>query len=455
MTYAEALAVLARALKAGIHPGLDATRALVRELGDPHHRYASVQVAGTNGKTSTARLLAALLDAEGMRAALYTSPHLERYPERFEIAGAIVSDADFARAISAATHAALTAGLVADESVTEFELLTAAALWLFGDAGVDVAVLEVGLGGRWDATSVVSPAVAVITGIALDHTDRLGDTLEAIAAEKAAIIGPASAPVLGPGTAGVERVFIERAESLATHPRAVRGAGEPTPVAEELTARFAVTGETAGIAGETRFDVRGVHATYQDLRVVAPAYQAANAATAITAAEAVLGRALDAEAARRALRETRFPGRFELVATDPAVVVDGSHNPEAAAYLARAIERAWPDPAERPVLVLGVLADKDAAGIIAALAPVVSRIAVTRPGSPRALQAEALSDLVFAVTGRRPECHDTVGDALSSAVRESVPVVVAGSLVLAGEARRIAAERGSGGNGWETADGAT
>ena len=176
MTYDDAVATLEDALKFGMDPSLEPIRAMCAAMGDPQKRYRCVQVAGTNGKSSTTRMIAALLHAQGLRVGLYVSPHLIKYPERIEIDGRVVSDEDFARGIEVALDAAARAGVQA----TEFELLTAAALWLFAREDVDWAVLECGLGGRWDATSVVDPQVAVITGVALEHTAILGDTIEKI-----------------------------------------------------------------------------------------------------------------------------------------------------------------------------------------------------------------------------------------------------------------------------------
>lgn len=441
--YADALSMLKRALTFGINPTLEGVQALCEALGRPQDAFASVQVAGTNGKTSTARMTAALLRSQGLRTALYTSPELERYPERMEVDGAVASDADFALAVHAAVEAgerlrgAGSTGTA--EGFTEFELLTAGALWLFRERGIEAAVLEVGLGGRWDATSVVSPSVAVITGIGLDHTAILGDTLEEIAAEKAAIIKPASAPVLGPGTEGLDAIFTAQAEASHTHARAVRETAAPTPVDEALTVRFGVTSRPSAPGGSTVVDVRGVHAEYPALSFAGPGYQAANIATAVAAAEAALGRALEADAARRALAALAIPGRFELVRSAPAVIVDGSHNPQAAAVLAEAVREAFPDPATRPRVLLGVLADKDATGIVAALAPVSAGFAVTEPLSPRALPAEELARVVRDVTGETPRAYASLAEGLATEAGVSAggALLVTGSLTTAGQARRI------------------
>ncbi len=440
--YLDAVAVLRAALKFGVNPSLDGIVALCEELGRPQDDLVSVQVTGTNGKTSTARLIEALLRAEGVATGLYTSPELERYPERVEVRGAVVSDADFTKAVSAALEAAARVTMAAGAApgaaadATEFELLTAAALWLFRERGVAFAVLEAGMGGRWDATSVVTPEVAVVTGVGLDHTAVLGDTREAIAAEKAAIIKPGSVAVLGPGTAGVEHVFTAQAEQTGARLLAVRESGQSSPVGEAHTVRFAVLERPASPLGSTLLEVAGPRGARRSLAVRAPAYQARNVATAVAAAEAALGRELSLAQAGPALEAMRFPGRFEVFREAPVLVVDGSHNPEAATVLAEAVADAWPDAGSRPLIVLGVLADKDAEGIVSALAPVAGGFAVVEPDSPRALPAARLAGIVRAVTGISPELLGPVSTAVSSLVAGAASdVVITGSLVTAGQAR--------------------
>jgi dihydrofolate synthase/folylpolyglutamate synthase len=436
---------LERSLKFGIHPSLEGIRALTFAMGRPQDAFASVQVTGTNGKSSTTRMVAAIVAAEGLRTGAYTSPHLESYAERIEIDGAPVSESEFAAAVSEAMGAARRFGgetHVAEASdtggsFTEFELLTAAALWLMRERRVDVACLEVGMGGRWDATSVVDPAVAVVTGVGLDHTERLGGTLDAIAHEKSFVIKEGSSVVLGPGTWPVADVFLERASQLGLHPRFVAEAGNDSPVDEQLTVRYSVRRGPDRPGGRLLMDVRGVHADYRGLELTAPSYQAPNVATAVAAAECVLGRALRPDGVRAALSGMRFPGRFELVCADPPVVIDGAHNPQAAAVLAAAVTQAWPDPDLRPWCVLGVLVEKDAEGIVAALAPVVAGFVVTRPRSPRARAVEDLAAVVESVTGVRPEAVDDLAAAVASARGRAggTGVLITGSLYTAGQAR--------------------
>lgn len=437
MDYAAAVRELESALKFGIEPSLDGIRALTDAMGRPQDAFASVQVTGTNGKSSTTRLCAALLQAEGLSTAAYTSPHLESYTERIELGGLPVTEADFALGMSAAVEAARGAG--GARSYTEFELLTAAALWLMRERGVDLACLEVGMGGRWDSTSVVDPAVAVVTGVGLDHTERLGSTVEAIAADKSQIIKPGASVVLGPATEGVLDIFLERTAALGLHPRFVAEGDLASPVAEALTVRYSVRRRPDRPGGALVLDVRGVHSEYPGLELTAPAYQAPNVAIAIAAAECALGRALGADDVRGALAAMAFPGRFELLASDPPLVIDGAHNPQAAGVLAYAIADAWPDESSRPLCVLGVLTDKDAAGIVEALAPVVDGFVATQPDSPRARDAADLAAIVEHATGSWPEIRPDLADALAHARGRAGGrgVVVTGSLYTAGQARTL------------------
>lgn len=476
--YRHAVGFLSSALRFGIHPSLEGITALAHALGDPQSRYVSLQVAGTNGKSSTSRILAALLAAEGFRVGLFTSPELVEYPERFEVDGEVISHATFAHIIDEVERTAAcieettdgpigicggkqgavgrhdadgdTGGIrytqnreeyevaEGDEHVfTEFEYLTAAALKLFADEGVDFAVFEVGLGGRWDATSIVDPAVATICGIGFDHQGILGDTLEQIAAEKAAIIKPASAVVLGPGTVEVQQVFMDRVRACDTYARAVcPGDDDLFPgIPAELTVRYDVCADAGGLG----LDIRGCHATYNDLLLPdAPVYQAANVASAVAAAEAALGRALSTGCVRRALRNVVFPGRFETLSTDPLLIIDGAHNPQSARVLADAIDRRF-EGADKPMLLLAVLSDKDAGGIIDELAPHVASIAVTSSASSRAIPYHELAEMVGERTGAEPLLYPNVMEAVESLVvnGDGTPVVASGSITLAGEIKGL------------------
>jgi dihydrofolate synthase/folylpolyglutamate synthase len=427
LTYAEAVTELEHAMTFGVHPSLDGIRLLTDQLGRPQDTFRSVQVTGTNGKTSVTRIIAALLHSQGLRTLTYTSPHLESYTERIEIDGIPVDEDAFALA----AEAALDAANAVTAELTEFELLTAAALWLARERACAWAVLEVGMGGRWDATSVVSPVVAVVTGVGLDHMDRLGDTVEAIAFDKAHIIKPGSAAVLGPGTEAVREVLLERALEVGAPAVEVRAASSDPAVW-----RFDLEEVPASPGGLMRLAVHGPLGSIGHLEVRAPSYQADNVATAVAAASVALGHALDPRTAREVLAALSFPGRFELVRSDPPVVLDGAHNPEAASVLATAVAEAWPDPQARPLALIGVLADKDAEGIVRELAPFVSGFACTAPVLGRARSADELAATVEHVTGR-PCAIVRIGDVDVAWVESMAPrgLLVTGSLYTVGRLR--------------------
>lgn len=398
MTYEEAVEVLEGALKFGMNPSLKPIEAMCAAMDEPQKRYRCIQVAGTNGKSSTTRMIAALLRAQGLSVGLYVSPHLVKYPERIEVDGRVVSDDDFARAIEAALDAAARAGVQA----TEFELLTAAALWHFAQAGVDWAVLECGLGGRWDATSVVTPDVAVITGVALEHTEILGDTLEKIAAEKAAII-----------KAGSRAVF-----------------------AHDLAARKVFEQQAASVGAPSESACLDVVEPFTSELSRLPAYQRSNLATALTAVAAALGHEPSPESVRAALGAPVIPGRFEVLRRDPLVIIDAAHNPQSAHALAEEITRCFGTvPSSRPTLLLGVLADKDARGIIRELCPLFSRIVVTASASARAIPAPELAAMVEEECGVRPEVTCDLHEARKLLGNE--PVIATGSITVAGEVKDI------------------
>lgn len=397
MTYDDAVATLEDALKFGMDPSLEPIRAMCAAMGDPQKRYRCVQVAGTNGKSSTTRMIAVLLHAQGLRVGLYVSPHLIKYPERIEIDGRVVSDEDFARGIEVALDAAARAGVQA----TEFELLTAAALWLFAREDVDWAVLECGLGGRWDATSVVDPQVAVITGVALEHTAILGDTIEKIAGEKAAIIKP-----------GSHAIFAHDLAAQGVFERQAQDVGTPYSYAKLDATR-----------------------AFDDELAYMPVYQRSNLATALAAVTVALGHAPSPESASIALGGLVIPGRFEILRHDPLVIVDAAHNPQSAHVLAGELRRLFDGDAAIPTLLLGVLDDKDARGIIRELCPLFDRIVVTASSSTRAVPATELASLVAEETGVRPEATHDVRAAQELLSGE--PVVATGSITVAGEVKGI------------------
>lgn len=452
LDYDEALRRLHATRKLGIQPMLETVVDMLAACGNPDLRYRCLQVAGTNGKTSTSRYTAAILGGCGLRTALYTSPELVSYTERMEVDGRPVSRTTFAHGLSVAFEAgrrvneARRAQGLRPYDVTEFDLLTVAALVVFAEAGVEAAVLEVGMGGRWDATSAAGGICAVaVTGVGLDHTRILGDSLEAIAAEKAAVIQAGRSCVLGVGTAtpeSVEDVFLAQCAREGVEPVLLRaqraedavGAmhpGVPRAHDERAHASYVVDERPTRIGGELVLSVTTPQATYTGLRVVKPAFQAANIACAITLCEAFLARPLDERALRPSLAACPTPGRFDVVRTDPILLIDACHNPQSVETFLSAIRAIAPTVGERPALLAAVLADKDVEGIVGLLAREFPLVYTTRTRSPRALVATELAEAFERAGATVAGSIDTVEEALDALA--GVPLVACGSITLAGE----------------------
>lgn len=436
-------------------PLLETVVEMLDELGRPDSAFDVIQIAGTNGKTSTSRFTAAILSGQGKKCALYTSPELVEMRERMEVSGKPVEREAFARGISVAAesgrrvNARRSAAGQKPYRVTEFDLLTVAALVVFAEAGVDVAVLEVGLGGRWDATTATHPVVTCVTGIGLDHCHILGDTLEEIAGEKAAVIKAGQRCVLGVGTAtpcSVEDVILARCREVGVDPVLLRpavasdAAGEMFPgevrVHEDLpSATYAITKHPVRLGGPLELDVRTPRATYAELAALKPSYQAANIACAVCVAEEYLGRALESDELFTSVVQCPTPGRFQLLRPEPPLLIDACHNPQSVEAFLTAVRAVVPAAEARPTLLCAVLKDKDVQGIVDLLAADFARVAVTQTSSPRALCAHELSELFCAAGCEVVGEYPTVADALSALCGESC--VACGSITLAGE---VAAE---------------
>ncbi len=389
----------------GMRFGLDRMRRMMTVLGSPERRFDAVHVLGTNGKSSTTRMTAAILERHGLRTGAYLSPHLVSYRERILINGSELDADAFASAIARASWAAerVNHTLAGDDHVTQFELLTAAALWEMASEQVDVAVVEAGLGGRYDATSVIDANVTVLTNVGLEHTRWLGPTITDIAEEKLAVVRPGAALVLGDGLASpalavAERVVSERGAWIVRP--------SPLPAASKLLARGG--------------------------------FQRRNFALAKAAAKAFLrtaGLALDEDAVAAAAAQTDVPGRMQKLDEDPPTVLDGAHNPDAV----RALVESLPDVlgGASIALVLGVLEDKDAAAMLAALMPVVARAWFTAPPSSRALSPAALQSLArqlgFEETVCEPDASQALAQAQSWAQRHHGAVLATGSVYLVGD----------------------
>lgn len=407
-------------------PGLRRIRALCRQLGDPQHTYGSVHITGTNGKTSTARMITAVLAAADQRVGTYTSPHLQDVRERVRIDGTPVDRARFLAELRAVTQALSRTERRLGESVTFFEVLTALGTSCFRACHVDVGVIEVGMGGRWDATNVHEAEVALIGRVGLDHPE-LGSTVQEVAHEKAGIIAEGATVVTAAQQPGAQAVI--EAEAKARGARVLR---EGT--AFELLRRDRVPGGQDLVirVGGQRYPVHlPLHG----------AHQAGNAVRAIAAAGAYLTRrgGLSPETAARGLARVRSPGRLESFPREGAatVVLDGAHNPEGARALAEALPEAL--AGRRVVAVLAVLGDKDVPGVVGPLLEHVDEVVVTRSPCARSTPVDALARVVRRAGGR-PRVASSPAEALALAgeltTAEDV-VLVTGSLYLVGAVRDL------------------
>jgi dihydrofolate synthase/folylpolyglutamate synthase len=425
-----------------IAPSLDRIAALLNLLGEPHKSYPVLQVAGTNGKGSTVRMIDALLSTMGLRVGRYTSPHLQVVTERIAVDGEPIRPGryvevyeDLAPFVGMVDRAAGEGG----QRMTKFEVLTGMAYAAFADAPVEVAVVEVGMGGSWDATSVADAQVAAITPISLDHTDYLGEDLKAIAAEKAGVIKPGSVAILGEQHPDVMRVLLERAVEVDA---TVARAGQEFGVVEREIA-----------VGGQMLKLQGLGGVYDEILLpVHGEHQAHNAALALATVEAFFGagkdRQLQIDMVRDAFAAVELPARMERARSAPTVLLDAAHNPAGADALATALDAEF--AFRRLALVVSIMQDKDARGILDALEPVVHDVVVTRNSSPRAMDVQQLGDLARDVFG---EERVVVEADLSTAIETAVALVeqdagaeeelsgggvlVTGSVVTAGDARTL------------------
>jgi dihydrofolate synthase/folylpolyglutamate synthase len=427
VTYQEALDYLTALGRFGIKLGLERTEALLHALGDPQELFQGVHVAGTNGKGSVCAMLASILQSAGYRVGLMPKPHLISYTERIQVDQRPIAEADFAALI---TELQPVINKVASElgPPTEFEILTSAALYYFARAGIDLLVCEVGLGGRLDSTNVLDLGVSVITNIALDHTQHLGSTLEAIAAEKAGILKPDSLAITG---AQPPALAVIEAKARDHHIPLLR-------LGQEIEVS-AVDRDWAGVQAT----ITTPAGTYRDLRIpLLGLYQADNAALAVAAIDALRSRGWDISdgALRDGLARTHWPGRLEVIDRDPIVLVDGAHNPAGLERSLAAVQKLA--KGRLPVIVFGAMRDKDLSSMLALLrsanaSVIFSRIDWHRAAPPADLAAQFDS---------QSETADSTAEALSrareKAGRDGI-VFVCGSLYLVGEAIALHRDRGS------------
>ncbi|AKK09413.1 folylpolyglutamate synthase/dihydrofolate synthase [Corynebacterium testudinoris] len=428
-----------------IDPSLERIEMLMDLLGSPQNSYPAIHIAGTNGKTSTARMIESLLRAFHRRTGRTTSPHLQLVTERIAIDGAPIHPRDFVRTWNEIKPFVE----MVDERLgrmSKFEVLIALAYTAFADTPIDVAVVEVGMGGRWDATNVIQSDVAVIMPVGLDHTDYLGETIEEIAAEKAGIIKarwdlddlltpPDNVAIVAEQDPAAMQVILEQA--VLADASVARAGSE-----------FGVVSSTVAVGGQ-QLTLRGLAGEYEDIFLpLSGEHQARNAAIALAAVEAFFGagagRTLDIASVRNGFAQVTSPGRLERVRTSPSTFIDAAHNPHGARALGQALERDF--NFNRLVGVVGVLGDKDARGILEALEPYFSEVVITQNTSPRALDAYELAETAREIFGEeRVHVDDTLPGAYALAVelaedadiQSGAGVVITGSVVTAGEARTL------------------
>ena len=426
-------ALLKRWPEAKIDPTLDRIAALTDALGSPQLSYPTIHIGGTNGKTSTSRMIDSLMTKLDYRTGRFTSPHLDSLLERISIKGEPISPEGF---VATYNDIALYLDLIDSRQLNPlsyFEVLTAMAFVAFAEFPVDIGIIEVGMGGEWDSTNVLSPSVSVITPIGMDHASYLGNTVEEIARTKAGIIKPESHVVLAAQEPSVAKILLERvAEKSAI------------PYREGI--EFAVTKRDIAVGGQL-ITFAGIHGEYKDIFLpLYGAHQASNAAVALATVEAFVGQKLSNELVSGAFASVTSPGRFEILHRDPTVIIDAAHNPHGAKALAKTISNEFDF---RSIFgVVAILGDKDVVGILRELEPVVSRIVVTENTSERALPKEELFKIAQSVFGiDRTFMEADLQSAITYSMEQATllnqvsdgsnAVLITGSVVTVGEAKRI------------------
>jgi dihydrofolate synthase/folylpolyglutamate synthase len=424
-------ALLKRLPESQIEPSLVRIAALLDALGSPELSYPTVHIGGTNGKTSTARMVDSLFTELDYRTGRFTSPHLESMLERISIKGEPISPEGF---IASYNDIALYLDLIDSRQphpISFFEAVTALAFVAFAEFPVDLGIIEVGMGGQWDATNVVSSAVSVIMPIGLDHTEYLGDTLEEIAQTKSGIIKPESHVVLAAQEPEVARILMEKII-------------EKSAIPYREGVEFSLLRRDIAVGGQM-ISIQGIYSQYTDIYLpLYGAHQASNAAVALATAEAFVGMALDEEVVRNAFANVKSPGRLEVLHRDPTVIVDAAHNPHGARALANTLQTEF--DFESIFCVLAILGDKDVIGVLKELEPVVDRLVVSQSNSPRAFEVEKLyAEAIKIFSADRVYKEANLINAITYAseqvtllnqVSEGVSaVVITGSVVTAGEAR--------------------
>ncbi|NBM16678.1 folylpolyglutamate synthase/dihydrofolate synthase family protein [Streptomyces sp. GC420] len=418
-----------------LEPSVSRIAALMDVLGEPQRSYPSIHITGTNGKTSTARMIESLLGAFELRTGRYTSPHVQSVTERISLDGAPVSAERFIETYNDIRPYVEMVDASQEYRLSFFEVLTGMAYAAFADAPVDVAVVEVGMGGTWDATNVIDGSVAVVTPIDLDHTDRLGGSPGEIAAEKAGIIKEGATVILAQQPVEAAQVMLKKAVEV-----------DATVAREGM--EFGVVSRDVAVGGQL-LTLRGLGGEYEEIFLpLHGAHMAHNAAVALAAVEAFFGagphRGLDVDTIRKAFAAVSSPGRLEVVRRSPTVVLDAAHNPAGARATAEAVTESF--GFSRLIGVVATSGDKDTRGLLEAFEPIMAEVVVTRNSTPRAMDVDELAALAVEVFGEdRVQVEPRLDDALEAAITlaeeedeyAGAGVLVTGSVITVGEARLL------------------
>ncbi len=420
-----------------LEPSVTRIAALMDVLGEPQKAYPSIHITGTNGKTSTARMIEALFGAFELRTGRYTSPHVQSITERISLDGLPISAERFVETYQDVKPYVEMVDAAQEYRLSFFEVMTGMAYAAFADAPVDVAVVEVGMGGTWDATNVIDAAVAVVTPISLDHTDRLGGTTAEIAGEKSGIVKQDATVVLAQQPVDAAQVMLKKAVSV-----------DATVAREGM--EFGVVAREVAVGGQL-VTLRGLGGEYEEIFLpLHGAHQAHNAAVALAAVEAFFGigadhaRTLDIDTIRKAFASVTSPGRMEVVRRSPTVVLDAAHNPAGARAAAEAVSEAF--SFSRLIGVVAASGDKDVRGLLEAFEPIFAEVVVTRNSTPRSMDVDELAALAVEVFGEErvqvePRLDDAIEEAITLAEEDGEfsggGVLVTGSVITVGEARLL------------------
>lgn len=430
MDFRAALRYLNEETTEGIRPDLSRITLLCEMLGDPQKDFKSIHITGTNGKTTTARMIESILTGAGLKTGFYTSPHLSSYTERIKANGKHISEEDFARLIERTAPLIQEVNEQSEERVTQFEALTALAFQYFSDKRLDCAVVEVGMGGSWDATNLVDGKVALITNVELEHTDRLGDSIEQIAREKAGIIKKGADVVMAVKQPSVLDILAARCKQQ-----------DARLFLSGRDFKVDVVGHSLSNGTQT-LNVTALQDEYDNIRLdLIGRHQAENAGMAVVASELFINAyshryiSVLKKAVPEALSRASSPGRLEVLASDPMIVLDGAHNPAAAARLRESLEKDF--DYDRLILVLGILADKDVDGILDALLEKADVVVATASNSYRAFPAEELGRAIEKRSKDVTIC-DSVAQAVTKAkglAGKNDMILITGSIYTIGEAK--------------------